>query len=143
MNKVVLIGRLTKDPEIASTQSGHLNARFNLAVNRKFAKEGCQDTDFIPISVWGKTAEFVSMYFKKGMRIAVAGRLEVNTFTDKDGKNRTFTQVVGEEVDFADGKRNEEETSEIEKKENTLTSNAFNIDGDEILFADLGANNVL
>lgn len=126
LNKVILLGRLTKDPELETTANNNLHAKFTLAVDRRFVREGMQQTDFIPISVWGKTAEFVSMYFKKGMRVAVSGRLEVNSYQDKQsGQNRTFTQVTAEEVYFADGKKggNKKEEAGID-----FIDSAFNID---------------
>lgn len=106
MNKVILMGRLTKDPETETTVNNNLHAKFNIAVDRRFTRDGAQQADFIPISVWGKNAEFASMYFKKGMRVAVVGRIEINNYQDKQsGQNRTFTQVTAEELHFADAKR--------------------------------------
>lgn len=106
MNKIILMGRLTKEPETETTVNNNLHTKFNLAVDRRFSREGYQQTDFIPISVWGKSAEFASMYFKKGMRVVVVGRLELNNYVDKQtGQNRTFTQVTAEELHFAESKK--------------------------------------
>ena len=73
MNKVILMGRLTKDPMIETTAVGTLYTKFTIAVDRRFAKEGSQQADFIPVTAWGKTAEFITMYFKKGVRMAIVG----------------------------------------------------------------------
>lgn len=114
MNKVILMGRLTRDPETRVTPNNVVYARFSIAVDRRFAREGSQTVDFIPVVVWNKTAEFVSMYFKKGSRIAITGRLEFNSFQDKTtGENRVQAQVTAEEVYFAESKR-----------DNQLSSNA-------------------
>lgn len=106
MNKVILMGRLTKKPIIETTGNGTLYTRFSVAVDRRFAKEGSQQTDFIQVVAWGKIAEFITMYFDKGVRIAIIGSLEVNTYQDKETmQNRTYTQVRADEVYFADGKK--------------------------------------
>lgn len=106
MNKVNLLGRLTKDPEIETTVNNNLHARFTIAVDRRFAREGYQNVDFVPVSVWGKSAEFASMYFKKGMRVGISGRLEFNQYTDKaTNQQRTFAQVTAEDLYFADGRK--------------------------------------
>lgn len=106
MNKVELLGRLTKDPEVRYTQTNNtMVVNFTLAVNRRFAKEGEQQADFINIIAWKKTAEFASKYFKKGQQIAVAGRLQTRSYDDKDGKKVFVTEVVAEELYFADSKK--------------------------------------
>lgn len=137
MNKVNLMGRLTRDPEIETTVNNNLHARFTIAVDRRFAKEGYQSADFIPISVWGKTAEFASMYFKKGMRVAVSGRLEVNQYTDKaTGQQRTFTQVTGEELYFADSKRDGSNNNDPFSAPSSQNQYA-NSDVDDVQFSDI------
>lgn len=104
MNKVILLGRLTKDIEKRYTQTNNtLVAKFTLAVNRRFAKEGEErQTDFISIVAWGKTGEFCSKYFKKGEQIAVVGRLQIRNYEDENGQKRYITEVVAEEVFFAE-----------------------------------------
>jgi len=104
MNKVILLGRLTKDVETRYTQTNNsLVATFTLAVNRRFAKEGEErQTDFINIVAWGKTGEFSSKYFKKGQQVAVVGRLQTRNYEDNNGQKRYITEVVAEEVYFAD-----------------------------------------
>ena len=106
MNKVELLARLTKDPEIRYTQTNNtMVASFTLAVNRRFAKEGEQQADFINCVAWSKTAEFVNKYFKKGSQIAVAGRIQTRNWEDDNGQKRYATEVVAEEVYFADSKK--------------------------------------
>lgn len=106
MNKVALMGRLTRDPETRYTQTTNkLFATFTLAVNRKYAKENEQTADFINIVAWSKTGEFVSKYFKKGMQVGVIGRINTRDYEDKDNKKRYITEVIAEEVYFADSKR--------------------------------------
>jgi len=107
MNKVMLIGRLTKDPEVRYTQTTNaLVASFTLAVNRRFVKQGEErQADFIPVVAWEKTGEFCSKYFKKGQQVAVVGRMQVRTYDDAQGQKRYVTEVVVEEAHFADSKR--------------------------------------
>lgn len=106
MNKVELLGRLTKDPEIRYTQTNNtMVASFTLAVNRRFVKEGEQQADFINCVAWKGTAEFVSKYFKKGQQVAVAGRIQTRNWEDDNGQKRYATEVVAEEVYFADSKK--------------------------------------
>ena len=104
MNKVILLGRLTKDVETRYTQTNNsLVATFTLAVNWRFAKEGEErQTDFINIVAWGKTGEFSSKYFKKGLQVAVVGRLQNRSYEDSNGQKKYITEVIAEEVYFAD-----------------------------------------
>lgn len=104
-NKVFLVGRLAKDPEVRYTNNNLAVCNFTLAVDRRFAKEGQQQADFIPIVAWQKTAEFCSKYFAKGQKVIVIGRIQVRSWDDNEGKKRWSTEVVAEEVDFADGKK--------------------------------------
>jgi single-strand DNA-binding protein len=106
MNKVILMGRLTKDPELRYTSGKNTAvASFTLAVNRRAAKEGQQQADFINVVAWTKTAEFVGKYFTKGMQVAVVGRLQTRTWDDNEGKRHYVTEVVADETYFADSKR--------------------------------------
>ncbi|MDU4889795.1 MAG: single-stranded DNA-binding protein [Clostridium sp.] len=102
MNKVVLIGRLTKDPELKFTPIGTAVTTFTLAVERRFKNEGQPQADFIPIVVWGKTGENVANYKKKGALLSVAGRIEIRSYEAKDGSKRYVTEVVADEVSFLD-----------------------------------------
>ena len=107
MNKVILMGRLTRDPEVRYTQTNNtLVASFSLAVNRRFTREGdAQTADFINIVAWGKTGEFCSKYFKKGQQVAVVGRIQTRTWEDQSGQKSYTTEVIAEETYFADSKR--------------------------------------
>ena len=107
MNKVELLGRLTKDPEIRFTNTNNVKvASFTLAINRKVKGEA----DFINCIAWKGTADIIDKYIKKGRQIAIVGRIETRNYEDKDGSKRYITEVVAEEVYFADSKK--EETSE-------------------------------
>ena len=106
MNKVVLMGRLTRDPETRYTQGNNTAVcSFSLAVNRRFKQEGQPDADFINAVAWAKTAEFVSKYFAKGQQVGVIGRIQTRNYDDKEGKKVFVTEVVAEEVYFADSKK--------------------------------------
>ena len=107
MNKVVLMGRLTKDPEVRYTQSSNtLVANFNLAVNRRFVKQGEErQADFISVIAWSKTGEFCSKYFKKGQQVGIIGRIQTRNWEDDQGQKHYVTEVVAEEAYFADSKK--------------------------------------
>lgn len=116
MNKVVLMGRLTRDPEVRYTQTNNtLVANFSLAVNRRFTREGdTQTADFINIIAWSKTGEFVSKYFKKGQQVGIIGRIQTRSWDDQSGQKRYATEVVAEEVYFADSKRNNDDSDNFD-----------------------------
>ena len=107
MNKVILMGRLTRDPEVRYTQTNNtLVASFSLAVNRRFAAQGQErQADFINIVAWSKTGEFCSKYFKKGQQVAIIGRIQTRSGDDDQGQKHYVTEVVAEEAYFADSKR--------------------------------------
>lgn len=105
MNKVVLVGRLTKDPELKFTPGNSTAvATVTLAVDRRVKQEGKQSADFIPVVIWGKQAEATANYMTKGSQLSVSGRIEVRTYDAKDGTKRYVTEVVAEEVQFLDKK---------------------------------------
>ena len=104
MNKVMLIGRLTKDPDLRYTQSGTAVANFTLAVNRRYNPNGEQEADFINCVAWQKAAEFVADYFHKGKQMALEGRLQVRSYDGDDGKRRWVTEVVVEQMEFVGSK---------------------------------------
>ena len=104
MNSVQLIGRLTRDPEIRYTDGGASIAKFGIAVDRRFKQENGADADFINIVSFGKTAEFIEKYFHKGMKIALNGRIQTGSYTDKDGKKVYTTDIVAENVEFCESK---------------------------------------
>jgi len=106
MNKVILMGRLTKDPDLRYTSGNNTAvASFTIAVNRRGAKEGQPQADFINVVAWTKTAEFCGKYFTKGMQVVVVGRLQTRTWDDNEGKRHYVTEVVADETYFADGKK--------------------------------------
>ena len=107
MNKVILMGRLTRDPEVRYTQTNNtLVASFSLAVNRRFTRPGEErQADFINVVAWSKLGEFCSKYFKKGQQVGVIGRLQVRNWEDEQWQKRYVTEVVAEEAYFADSKR--------------------------------------
>ena len=104
MNKVILIGRFTRDPEIRYTQSGACSATFSVAVDRKYKQEGQPDADFPRVVAWGKTAEFIEKYFRQGMKIVIEGRIQTGKYTSKEGQTVYTTDVVAESVEFAESK---------------------------------------
>ena len=107
MNKAILMGRLTRDPDVRYTTTNNtMVVQFALAVNRRFAKEGEErQADFINIVAWDKTGEFCSKYFKKGQQVGIIGRIQTRNYDDKDGKRVYVTEVVAEEAYFADSKK--------------------------------------
>lgn len=113
MNKFIGIGRLTRDPEIRYTTGENSMAigRFTLAIERKFKKQGEQETDFINCVAFGKTAEFIEKYFKKGSKIAIIGRVTTGNYTNKDGHKVYTTDITVEEVEFADSKNNNQSST--------------------------------
>lgn len=106
MNKVILMGRLTRDPDIRQTmgENSMLVARYALAVDRRFKRDGEQSADFIGCVVFGKGAEFAEKYLKQGTKICVVGRIQTGSYTNKDGKKVYTTDVVVEEQEFAESK---------------------------------------
>ena len=106
LNKIILMGRLTRDPELRRTGSGTAVTSFSLAVDRDFkSQSGEKETDFIDIVAWRSTAEFVSKYFTKGRMAVVEGRLQIRDWTDRDGGKRRSAEVVADNVYFGDSKR--------------------------------------
>ena len=107
MNKVVLMGRLTKDPETRYTQTNNtLVSSFTLAINRRFTRQGEErQADFIPVVAWSKTGEFCSKYFKKGQQVGVIGRIQTRNWEDENKVKHYVTEVIAEEAYFADSKR--------------------------------------
>ena len=106
LNKIIIMGRLTRDPELRRTQSGIAVTSFSLAVDRDFkSQSGEKETDFIDVVAWRNTAEFVTKYFTKGRMAIVEGRLQIRDWTDKDGGKRRSAEVVADNVYFGDSKR--------------------------------------
>ena len=108
MNKATIMGRLTKDPEIRTTQSQIPVASYTLAVDRRFkSSDGGKQTDFIPVIAWRELAELSGQYLKKGSKVIIVGSIQTRTYDDKDGKRVYVTEVVAEEIHFAESKKSE------------------------------------
>lgn len=112
MNQVILSGRTTADIELKTLPSGSIVTNFRLAVDRDVPKDSEKKTDFINITAWNKTAEFLAKYIGKGRRINIVGRLQTEQYTDSEGKTRTSYSVHARRVEFADGKPSNENKSE-------------------------------
>jgi single-strand DNA-binding protein len=121
MNKVILMGRLTRDPEVRYTQGDNTSAvaRFSLAVDRRFKKDGDQTADFINCVAFGKTGEFIEKYGHKGTKFVVEGRIHTGSYTNKDGQKVYTTDVVVEQVEFAESKAS---------ADGNATGNTYNFD---------------
>lgn len=114
MNKAILVGRLTRDPELKSTANGTNVCSFSVAVNRRYKNaEGNYDADFINCTAWRQTAEFVSKYFTKGRMIGVVGSIQTRNYDDKDGKKVYVTEVAADEVHFVESKGNNNNTAPV------------------------------
>lgn len=141
MNKVILLGRLTKNPDIRYSQTNNMMvASFSLAVNRKYVKQGEErQTDFINIVAYSKLAEFVQKYLKVGLQICICGRMQTRTWEDKNGQKRYATEVIAEDIDFADSpKKNDESVLYASTPVNSTNQNnqedEFISDGDDLPF---------
>lgn len=104
LNRVIVMGRLTKDPELRRTQSGLAVASFSIACDRDYSGDGGKETDFLDIVAWRSTAEFVGKYFTKGRMAVISGRLQIRSWTDKDGNGRRSAEIVADNVYFGDSK---------------------------------------
>ena len=111
MNKVILMGRLTRDPEVrySAGESGTAIARYTLAVDRRFKRDGEATADFISCVSFGRTAEFAEKYFRQGLKIIVSGRIQTGSYTNRDGQKVYTTEVVVEEQEFAEGKNSSQQ----------------------------------
>ncbi len=144
MNKVILIGRLTKDPELRYTQSGTAVAGFTLAVDRRFSNQsGEREADFVNCVAWNKAAEFVSWYFHKGKQMALEGRLQVRSYDGNDGQKRWVTEVVAEQIEFVGSKHDSNSNRSSSGTGNTNSSagsssgnNPYAGLGQEVMFDD-------
>lgn len=108
MNSVQLVGRLTKDPEVRYTDGGSTIARFSLAVDRRYKSENGPTADFPNCVAFGKTAEFIEKYFRKGMRMGCQGRIQTGSYTNKDGQKVYITDVVVESCEFVEAKASQQ-----------------------------------
>lgn len=135
MNKVELIGRLTKDPELRYTKNNIAVASYTIAINTGYGEK--QQTDYINISTWGKSGEFVNKYFKKGQAIAIVGRLKNNNYEDKNGNKKYTIEVITEDIEFIGGKsqeENQEENIEIPQNYKSEYEDTITLDDDELPF---------
>lgn len=112
MNKVILVGRLTRSPELRYTSQGTAVAGFTLAVNRRVKKDQEQQADFVPIVIWGTMGENCSKYLNKGSQAAISGRIQTRNYENKEGKKVYVTEVVAEEVQFLDSKKDSKNNQE-------------------------------
>lgn len=131
MNKSILLGRLTKAPEIRFSQANNKKvATFTLAVNRKYVKQGEErQTDFINIVAWDKLADFAEKYLKTGLQICLSGRIQTRNYTDNNNQKHYITEIIAEEIDFADSLKKVEENAPLEETKN-ITDNTNNTDAD-------------
>lgn len=139
-NKVILGGRLTADPELKTTPSGVSVCSFSIAVNRRFSNKdtGENQTDFINVTSWRQTAEFVSRYFHRGSSICITGSIQTRSWTDPQGQKRYATDVVAEEVHFVDSK-----TDSGSSVADGLGAPAFNNAGDNAKFEEISEDEEL
>ena len=126
MNKVVLVGRIVRDPEVRYSQGANSTAiaRYTIAVDRRFKRDGEPTADFINCVTFGKSAEFVEKYFRKGLRISISGRITTNSYTNKDGIKVYTTEVTVEEQEFAESKA-ESEANKTSNQQSTPSSDGF------------------
>ena len=128
LNKVILMGRLTAEPELRRTTSGTAVTSFSLAVERAKARDGSKETDFIDVVAWSGTAEFVCRWFQKGQLLVLCGRLQTRVWEDREGNRRKSVEVVADEVHFAGSKSDGRQSAE------PITADDFTDDDGEIPF---------
>ncbi|WP_123054918.1 single-stranded DNA-binding protein [Clostridium sp. JN-1] len=141
MNKVVLIGRLTKDPELRFTPgTGAAVTTLTIAVDRRFSKNGQREADFIPIVVWGKQAESTANYMSKGKLIGISGRIQTRSYEAKDGSRRYVTEVIADEVQFLEWGNKSASSNNANSSEQSQNTQGFNdsIYGEDITPVDDG-----
>lgn len=136
MNKVILLGRLTKDPEIKLLETNQTKiASFTIAVNRKYARQGEErGCDFINIVTFSKLAEFVEKYLKKGLQICLCGRLQVRNYEDSEGIKHYVTEVVSEEINFADSHKKDNDNLLNTPSDNSDNTQNEDIDNTDVIY---------
>ena len=137
MNKVILVGNLTRDPEYQTTPSGVALARFSIAVQRRYANaDGNREADFINLVAWRSQADFVNKYFKKGSRIGVCGSLQSRSYEANDGTKRTVTEVIVEDVEFVGPKQDDgnREYAPVEPKVEDVKPTLEPVDDEDLPF---------
>lgn len=130
MNKAILIGRLTKEPELKATQSGVSVCTFTIAVDRRFKQDGQPTADFIPIVVWRAQADNCAKYLGKGSQVGIVGSIQNRSYDDKNGNKRIITEVIAEEVQFIGSKVNEPENA-VKMDEKDYISNTTEVAADD------------
>ena len=127
VNCAILMGRLTKDPELRTTQNGTSVTSFAVAVDREYVRQGEErQTDFINVVAWRQTAEFVSRYFKKGSMIAVQGSIQTRNYEDKNGNKRTAVEVIADKVSFCGSKAESGNSAPVDSQTNASDYTAIN-----------------
>ena len=127
VNCAILMGRLTKDPELRTTQNGTSVTSFTVAVDREYVRQGEErQTDFINVVAWRQTAEFVSRYFKKGSMIAVQGSIQTRNYEDKNGNKRTAVEVIADKVSFCGSKAESGNSAPVDAQANASDYTAIN-----------------
>ena len=125
MNSVQLVGRLVRDPEVKYSNGGTTIARFTVAVDRKFKKEGQPEADFISCLAFGKTAEFMEKYFFKGMRIGLNGSIQTGSYKNKDGNTVYTTDVLADNVEFTESKQQNQQAPQTQQKQQQAANDGF------------------
>lgn len=137
INKVILVGRITKDPALRKTQNGTSVVSFTLACNRRVPSQG-QDADFINCVAWNKTADFMAQYVRKGALLGIEGRIQTRNYDDKDGKRVYVTEVVADSVQFLESKKSStEQAVDYTQSDNALESDLSSVDTMDIPSDDL------
>lgn len=132
LNHIVLMGRLTRDPELRQTGSGISVASFTIAVDRDYAAQGAEkETDFVDIVAWRGTADFVSKYFAKGRMAVVSGRLQIRNWQDKEGNKRRSAEVVADNIYFGESKKDSQESSSTQSDEPAQSTEFVPLDDDD------------
>ena len=127
LNTAILMGRLTKDPELRTTQNGTSVTSFTVAVDREYVRQGEErQTDFINVVAWRQTAEFVSRYFQKGSMIAVQGSIQTRNYEDKNGNKRTAVEVIADKVSFCGSKSESGNSAPVDAQANASDYTAIN-----------------
>ena len=141
MNKIILIGRLVKDPELKFTPgTGTAVTTLTLAVDRKFSKDNQKEADFVPIVVWGKQAESTANYMSKGKLIGISGRIQTRTYDAKDGTRRYVTEVVAEEVQFLEWGGNKASAAKDENQSDSVRNTNKPNTGRDMNKSNIGAD---
>lgn len=134
MNKVILIGNLTKNPELSQTNSGISVCKFTLAVSRRYTSGGVRETDFLPIIVWRNQAEHCGKYLKKGSKAAVAGSIQTRSYEASDGTRRYITEIVADEVKFLSTKNEHDDDDSTNNSSDDVFDGLQPVDNSDLPF---------